>query len=164
MFDLDYRCDFKNGYLRTIKEKDVVLLMSDLIDQDKEYARDAGYGEDHIQMIRDVMMNSMLGVSIVYKDDVFCSSFGLSKTLQEGVGCIWFLSCNNYFKCLNNKEAAFEFLINSKIVLEGFHEIFPILKCYVQSKNKDAKRRTKFMGFEPFEYGQTFTGYIKNGV
>ena len=154
---------FKYGSIRKFSEQDLAHLIFGLIEEDKEYARVAGYGENYSQMIADVMKKTPVAFSIFDQDGDFACSIGVSFTAREGVGNVWILSGKGFRKNENKFNIGAEFLKNASELLEFFHSIFPVLVCRVVKSNKNANRRTKFMGFSVSSYGENFVEYVRHG-
>ena len=154
---------FKHGSIRKFDPQDLKYLLFDLIDEDREYAEEYGFEGGYIQMVREAAIYSVAAFSLFDSDGDFVCSFGVRPTEKEGVGDVWFLSSNGFNKNKNDFAVAAEFLKHSRVVIDYFNSLFPVLTCLVQTDNKDANRRTKFMGFSPREHGESFTEYMYNG-
>lgn len=154
---------FKYGSIKKFNEQDLSHLIFSLMDEDREYARDAGYGNDYVKMISDVISRSVVAFSIFDEDGEFVSSCGVSHTNRQGVGNVWILSGKGYSKNQNKFNVGAEFLRSASELLDFFHKIFPILTCRVVKSNKGANRRTRFLGFKVSVYDENFVEYIRHG-
>lgn len=154
---------FKHGSIRKFSEQDLAHLMFGLIEEDREYARVAGYGDDCARMVADVIKRTSAAFSIFDKDQFFVSSCGVSTTNRAGVGNVWILSGEGYKRNQNKFDIGAEFLRNASEVLDFFHQVFPVLTCKVVRSNTAANRRTRFLGFHPCEYSESFVEYIRHG-
>ena len=140
--------EFKTNYgsIRGFSDQDIGWLFLDMIAEDREDARRAGYGDNYVKMVVDTVFTSEIALSIVNSEGALVTCFGVSAAAEEGVGVMWGFSTNKYHKH-DNLSAVFKIGEHTKCVLDFFHDIFPVIQASVLVENRSARRRMRFAGF-----------------
>lgn len=155
------RFDTKNGAIREISDQDIYFLSSDMIQEDLDYCRDAGYGNNTIKAVLSHVMNSSFCFSVEDVDGKLVFTFGFLPSEEEGVCTMWAFSTNQLFK-IKNPVVSMDFLSNVNEILDFMNNIYPVIKASINKNNKNGRRRLKFAGFKLYSLEGEIASYLRS--